>query len=91
MSAFHYKAERIDESQEQPRYRFYLDYLEHEAWQGIAVIAKGTLQFAVESRAYDLTSSMRERETRCLLALQHKLKNERARGRAFPPVLYYVA
>ncbi len=90
MSAFHYKAEKIEHRKGMTRYRFFLNYIDREDLQGIAVFDHEDVSYQVESRCYKLTSEMRKREKKCLSAILHKLRKMTENGDALPAAIYHV-
>lgn len=91
MTVVHFKAEKVNESSVQVRYRYFLNFVDHENWQGVAVLDSLNGRLRVESREYDLTAEMRQREHRCLSALQHKIfKHKDAKGE-YPHEVFFIA
>lgn len=91
MSAFHYKAELLEQRPTGARYRFYCDYLDRTGLYGIAVLLSAGAEFRVESRAYNLTPEIAEQEAKCLSALHHKLRKMLAAEGDLPNEVYHIA
>lgn len=69
----------------------YLDFDGRKGWHGIAIVNKLDGQFSIESREYELTPKMMQKESHCINAIHRKFKKISESVCTAPKEIVYIA